>query len=240
MIIISGIIDLIQNTPKVVDLLLYGFIFIIIFQWLTNEKMEMYSVIIWALFVNVFIKAVCGVIHSYAFPSKNFDENIKVVVYILTAIVMSGFISWIYNSVEVKQMLSKLGKKTFGNDVLKDVIDYDKKTMMLVYLKNDDVIYGGTFKARDERGIESYIVLIEYCLYVKNSGKIIRDSSNQKASVVINMKDVERVEMLYENDSKVWKFLNQDNEEKVKGENTNKIERKMAKKNKIIKSERKK
>lgn len=238
MIIISGIIDLIQNTPKVVDLLLYGFIFIIIFQWLTNEKMEMYSVIIWALFVNVFIKAVCGVIHSCAFPSKNFDENVKVVVYILTAIVMSSFISWIYNSVEVKQMLSKLGKKTFGNDVLKDVIDYDKRTMMLVYLKNDDVIYGGTFRARDERGIESYIVLINYCLYEKNSGKIIRNSSNKKASVVINMKDVERVEMLYENDSKVWEFLNQYNE--VKGEKTNKTKRKMAKKNKKIKSDRKK
>lgn len=135
-------------------------------------------------------------------------------------------------------MLSKLGKKTFGNDVLKDVIDYDKRTMMLVYLKNDDVIYGGTFRARDERGIESYIVLINYCLYEKNSGKIIRNSSNKKASVVINMKDVERVEMLYENDSKVWEFLNQYNE--VKGEKTNKTKRKMAKKNKKIKSDRKK
>lgn len=183
----------------------------IIFNWLTSTKMEMYLVVIWAVFANVFIKSFCGAIHSIILPEIDFNNNLKVILYIVTALVTSALISWLYNSTFIKKFLYKLGKKTFGNDVFKDIVDYNKRTMMMVYLKESDIMYGGIFKLKDEKGADSYITLIKYCLYEKNSNTLIRDFNKQKASVVINLRDVERIEIIYEDDSEVWDLLNQDN-----------------------------
>ncbi len=173
--------------------------------------MELYLVVIWSVFVNVFIKSLCGAIHNVILPEKDFDENLKIVLYIVTAIITSSLISWLYNSTFIKKILHILGKKTFGNDAFKDVVDYNKKTLMMVYLKESKVMYGGIFKLKDEKGSDSYITLIQYCLLEKDSNTLIRDFRKEKASVVINLRDVERIEIIYEDDSKVWKWLNQDN-----------------------------
>lgn len=204
--------DLIKSAPELVNLFLYGLVFMLILKWLTSADIDMNLLIIDAIFANVVIKAICGAIHSVILKKVEFNDNLKIVMYIVTAIIMSCLVSWLYNSVVLKKILYKIGKKTFGNDLFKDVIDYDKRTMMMVYLKNSNIMYGGVFRAKDEHGTDSYISLIEYNIYNKENNEIVRRFDEQKASVAINLNDIERIEMIYEEDSKVWEFLKQDDE----------------------------
>lgn len=70
---------------------LAGFVFVTIFNWLTSLKMELYLVGIWSLFVNVVIKNIFSVLHSFMLKTIDFNENIKVVIYVFAAIVTATF-----------------------------------------------------------------------------------------------------------------------------------------------------
>ena len=109
----------------------------------------------------------------------------------------------------------KTNNKSINSDIFNDIIDYDKQTMMRVYIKNSPIMYIGTFKIREEKGIDSYIVLINYASIdtTVDKKRIVfnPEEHNLKSSVVINLHDVERIELVYEKDSKILKRLGLDN-----------------------------
>ena len=78
--------------------------------------------------------------------------------------------------------------------------------MMKVYIKSSDVYYIGRFYLREENGINSWISLVEYyCVDRKNNNKLFDPEEGELcSSVVINLNEVERMEIIYEKDSKVW------------------------------------
>lgn len=194
------------------------------FNWLTNTKMELYIVGIWSLFVNALIKTSCTALHHYIWTNIDFNESVKIIIYVLTAIVSAFILAWIMNTKIVKLVLTKIFSKTIGNDVFKDVIDYNKRTMMRIYLKDSDICYLGAFKLKDVNGSDSYITLIEYTSYKKDSNEIIQENSKKlglKSSITFCMQDIERIEMFYENDSEVWELLNSDNIEQTTQEQGN-------------------
>lgn len=186
---------------------LAGFVFVMIFNWLTSLKMELYLVGILSLFVNAFIKAVFATLHNYLLVGVDFDENLKVVIYVVIAIITSVLLAKVYNSNWTRSNLSKLGKKTLGNNMFKDVIDFNKKAILLVYLKDSDCFYSGTFKYMDEHDTDSYIALIDYSIFSKADNQLIRDNSGNKMSIVFCLHDIEHIEILYEENSDVWKLL---------------------------------
>lgn len=186
------------------------------FNWLTNTKMELYIVGIWSLFVNTLIKTTCAALHHYVWTNIDFNESVKIIIYVFIATVSAFILAWILNTKIVKLILTKIFNKTIGNDVFQDVIDYNKRTMMMIYLKDSDVYYLGAFKLKDVNGIDSYITLIEYTSYRKDTNEIVRKNSKDlglKSSITFCLQDIERIEMFYENDSKVWELLNSDNKE---------------------------
>lgn len=81
--------------------------------------------------------------------------------------------------------------------------------MMSVYLKESNIYYIGRFAFREEKGIDSWICLIKYGVFEKESNKKIYDpdKGGLKSSVVINLSNVERIELVYEDDSKVWQRM---------------------------------
>lgn len=176
--------------------------------------MDTYLIGLWSIFINILIKSFCSAVHSLILTSVDINESIKTIIYLLISILSAFFISWILNTTFVRNILSKIGKKTPGNDIFKDVIDYNKRTMMQVYLKDSDNVYLGAFKLKDENGPDSYITLIEYSIYQKGTNTPIRDNSKTlglPSAVTFSLHDVECIEIIYENDSTVWKWLNNDN-----------------------------
>ncbi len=199
--------ELIYLTNEILDLFFAGYIFIMIFNWLTGIKMEIYLIGIWSLVTNKFIKTIFLAIHSILFVKVDFDENIKVIVYVIFAIISAFLLAKLYNSNKIRKLLSIVCLKTFGNNAFKDLIDFNKRTMMLVYPKDSEWFYGGAFKLMDENGSDSYIALIEYCIYNKEDGQLLRDHSQHKMSITFRMQDIEHIELLYEEDSEVWNRL---------------------------------
>lgn len=102
-----------------------------------------------------------------------------------------------------------MNQRTINDDVFNDVIDDKKPMMMHIFLKNSDIYYIGKYCLREEKGLDSWIVLINYCIFDKNTDKLIYNSKkdNQKMVAMINLHDVERIENLYDNNSKVWARL---------------------------------
>lgn len=197
---------------ELINMFFAGFVFVTIFNWLTSSKMELYLVGIWSLFINAFIKAIFTTLHKLWFVNTNFDNNHKVIIYVIAAIITAIGGAKLYNSGWIRIILSKLGKKTLGNNIFKDVIDFNKKTIMLVYLKDSDYFYSGTFKLMDEHDADSYITLIDYSIFNKGDNKLLRNNTGYKMSIIFSLHDIEHIELLYEDDSEVWRLLGDSDE----------------------------
>lgn len=199
-----------------INLFLSGFIFMTIYNWLTNTQMELYLIGLWSLFVNAFIKTFYSALHSIIFIEKDFNESVKIIIYIITSVVMSILCVVIYNSTVFRNLLIKINKKTVHRDVFEDVIDYKKKTIMYVFMKESDYYYTGEFKLYEEKGHDSYIVLINYMLCDKDTCDEITNSTQEKTAALINLQDIERIELFYEDDSEIWEWLNKVDLEKTR------------------------
>ena len=134
-----NIIDLsvlIDNVPRLCNLFLYGFIFMTIYTWLTNKKLDMYLYILWGLFVNFIIVNFYKAAHTFIFDDYYFSEPIKILIYSISAINLPFIITFILNTNKVRNILSKCANKTISDDILDDVIDYKKKNIVKAYLKD--------------------------------------------------------------------------------------------------------
>lgn len=206
---------------------LAGLVFVVLFNWLTNIKMELYLVGIWSLFANAFIKSIFSTIHDFCLVKIDFDEHFKIVVYVITAVLSAFLLARVYSSNFLKRILVRVGKKTLGNNVFKDVIDFGKKTIVSVYLKDSDYFYIGTFKYMDEHDGDSYIALIDYSMINRADNNLLRNNCGNKMSIVFCLRDIEHIELLYEDNSEVWKLLGgSDKEQDTK-------EDEMVKRNKV-------
>ena len=182
------------------------------FNWLTSIKMDLYLVGIWSLMINAFIKAFCTTVHTFIMKEIDFDENLKLVIYLVLALISAVICSIFYKSDLLRSFLGKFFNKTLGNDVFKDIIDFKQRTVATVFLKESEIYYIGVFKHMDEKDADSYIALIEYSAVNKSNNEIIRNFSDEKASIVFCLNEIEHIEFIYEDESEVWKRLTRDNE----------------------------
>lgn len=77
--------------------------------------------------------------------------------------------------------------------------------MINIYLKSSNIYDTGRFTFREENGADSWISLVEYCSVDKQTNDPIFDPKSGElcSLVVINFKDIERIEIIYEKDSDV-------------------------------------
>lgn len=188
-----------------------GFIFISVYGWLNNKEYNISIITIWSLFISNIIILLYSSIHTIVLKTKDFNESFKSLIFIVTALIIPFIITWLCKTKLFSYILFKTNNKSINSDIFNDIIDYDKKTIMRIYMKNSPTMYIGTFKIREEKGIDSYIVLIDYASVdiSEDKKKIIfkPEKHDLKSSVVINLRDIERIELVYERDSKVLERL---------------------------------
>ena len=187
-----------------------------IYNWLTNRNMDISVIILWSLFVNTLIVTFYSAVHSFVFKTYDFDEAVKILIYILTGCILPFVVICIQKSKVLKELLYHTNNKSVNSDIFEDIIDYNKATMMKVYIKNSEVYYIGTFKYREEKGLDSYIVLINYASLNKETVKTVFKPSKEglKSVVAINLQDIERIEIIYDDESEVWKNMNKPREQR--------------------------
>ena len=193
-----------------INLFLSGFIFMYTYNWFNNKKTDNSILTIWSLFISALIKSFYSVIHIFLLSSIKIPDAIKVVIYSLTGLLLAVLLTRLKRTQIFTRILYAMNNKSVNDDIFDDIIDYDKRTMMNIYIKSSDVYYVGRFSFREENGIDSWITLVEYCCVDKKTNNKLFDPAEGGlcSSVAINLKDVERIEIIYEKDSKVWEKLN--------------------------------
>ena len=204
--------------PELVNLFLPGFIFMTIYSWFINKELDISTVVMWSLFISTLIKTFYSAVHGVILTSYDINDYLKVLIYVITGTFLPFIIIFIKNSKLISFILFKADNKSINSDIFDDIIDYHKNTLLQIYLKNSNVMYIGTFKLREEKGLDSYIVLINYASLDKNTKEVIFNPTDNglQSAVAINLRDIERIELSYEHDSDAWKWLIGKNGEEIK------------------------
>lgn len=201
--------DLIYIIPDLINLFLSGFIFMYTYNWLNNKRTDVSILTIGSLFISFLVKSFYSACHSFIFPDTKINDSVKVFIFSITGLLLALFCTYLKKTKLFTKLLYCINNKSINDDIFDDIIDYDKKTMMKVYIKSSDIYYIGRFSFREENGINSWISLIEYYCVDKNTNKKIFDpeQGGLNSSVAINLGNIERMEIIYEKDSDVWKRL---------------------------------
>lgn len=213
MIRIDAIKDLLPIIPELCMLFVPGLIFVLLYNWLNNKQSDIGLIVLWSLFVGFIINTAYAAIHSFMFSSVNFHEAIKAIVYYITAVVSAFALTALKHSKPVEKVLYYTNHKTINGDIFDDVFDYEKPIILHVYLKSCDYSYIGQFVLREEKGLDSWITLIDYSqLDNKTSEELYSPTKdNLKSSIMLNLNDIESIQVIYEPDSEVWKRISGEN-----------------------------
>lgn len=201
--------DLIYIIPDFMNLFLPGFIFITLFRWLNAKNYDSTFITVWSLVISYVIKLFYSMIHGIWLRETDINEYVKLLTYILTGAAAAFLVTKLVNAKFVKEFLYKTHNKSVNDDIFDDIVDYEKPMMMSVYIKSSEIYYVGQFCFREEKGVDSWIALIRYCSVRKEDDQIVYNpqKAGRKSTVLINLKDVERIENFYEEDSKVYRNL---------------------------------
>jgi hypothetical protein len=207
--LINNLHVLINIVPDLINLFLPGFVFMLTYSWMNVKKYDVSVLTIGSLFISYTISVFYSAMHNFIFKNYDISEAVKSLIYIISGLIFPFVIIYFQNTKIFKKLLRKINHKSIHEDIFDDIIDYNRKTMLQVYIKNSPVVYIGTFKIREEKGLDSYIALINYASMDKNTKTIIfKPSKNDlNSSVIINLRDIERIEVIYEKESDLWKYL---------------------------------
>lgn len=201
--------ELIVIVPEICNLFLSGLIFMSVFNWINKVEIDTYVFLIWSLIANVIITSVSKMLHLFIYGATDINIDTLIVLSCSIAVISPFFISLIYNSRRLAKLMGSISHKTFNNDILDDVVDMEKRNMVAAYIKNTDIYYTGALVVYEEKGKDSYITLIEYEVVDKNSNKVLQDSTKSKTVAVLNMQDIYRLEIYYEDGSRTWTMLSE-------------------------------
>ena len=202
--------DLLSIVPDLINLFLPGFIYMRIHYWIKNRPAgeNTLSFILWSIFITVLINTVCSTIHIFVLSSYNFPEPFKVFIYAVIASVSPIIWEKISKTKRVSQILHFTTEKSIYDDIFDNLIDYTGCAIRLrIYLKDYPYFYVGQFATREEKGNDSWIALMDYCLVDKTDNQIIDIpmERDEKSMAMMRISDVERIELIYEDDSPTWK-----------------------------------
>lgn len=205
---IINIVEIIKIVPDLINLFLSGFIFMTVYNWMNNKSKQDFSIIaLWSILISFIITNFYSWIHSFVFKGTDINDGLKIMIYCLSAIVAAIIVTKFKNSKLIIYVLRKTNHKSGNDDVFDDIIDYDKGTTMQVYLKSSKSMYIGQFLYREEKGLESWIVLVTYSSLSTEDYHVMfcPTDDDYKSTVMINLRDIDRIELIYKDNSDVWK-----------------------------------
>lgn len=202
----DDILSLINTLPFVISNIIYGCLFLSIFNFTTfkDSKTNNQHYFIFCITINFILKAIIDSILKLTLTSLS-NDSVEYYLICLLFTVITAFISGkivsakFFNSLLLKMGIQRTTNKNIWSDVLKN------NTWLYIYLKDKDLGYIGYHKYSEENCSNPKIVLSHYQLRELSTGKVLVDYSRDKNSLImIDTRDVEIIEIIYddnENDS---------------------------------------
>ena len=210
MIYIGTIMELADSILELATIFFPGFIFIQIYNWLIAKKhMKLSVIIFWSIFISEMIIITYQAGYSIVSITLELEEQVKIFIYLVTGAIFPFVVRWVLGTSCFSKLIAAVSNKSINDSIWDDVIEYDKSTILKVYVKGADILYVGRFAGREEKGLDSWVVITEYIRANKENGlQYYPEAQDEKSMVVVNMRDIERIEIIYSSDSKVWKKFN--------------------------------
>lgn len=160
---------------------------------MTSRKYSSY-VAIGSVTISYILKAICSLLHNVIFVSISFEWNLRVIILSAIALILS-ILCVIMSELKIMNKIPlKINHKSLHDDIWQDVIDYRNGTTLRFTCNN--VVYTGKLLWHEEKGKDSWFAIAEYIIEENNIKRKAKDMSYPTV-LVINMKDVNRVEVFY-------------------------------------------
>lgn len=205
MIIITWVTDLIDQLPLLIENIMYGFIFIFIYRWISHKDYQtakytlVQSIIANYLLVNFYM-------HLSKFRYLGFINHNTLISYIIMSFLFGLICGRIIYSESYNEILRDLhlGRDTRDN-IWQGVIK--NGTWLRVFTNDPDITYLGCVDNYEDKTSDPKIILKHYQI-VNLKGDVIADhSQNDNECVVISAKSFDRIEVIYTSSAKACLYL---------------------------------
>lgn len=199
------ILVIINSLPTIFINFIPGYIFIKIinFRYFKNANDE--HLILKSISISFIIITIIN--QLFIKLDLNFDiEKTTIKILILVCSIISAIACcMILNCKTVEKVLQKLGfNKSFNPNIFDDIVDMEYGLRVLAFLPEEEIVYAGAIRRyEDGEDIEDYfIVLSEYTIYGYDGEVIIDRKKDPTQWVMLNTKNISRIELIYHNESK--------------------------------------
>lgn len=211
MIIIDWITYLIDNIPKIISYVVYGYVFLVAYYWISfKDNKDFNNLLIKSIAASYLLTSIYDLfieIYNIAFS----NEYYKVIIYFTVSAALGFAVGKIISHRQFNLLLHKLHiGRTTNENIWDDVIK--PYTWIRVFMK-DGSSYLGQYRYGEPFKSEPIIVLATYQKLDKDTDIVIDNSQNMNELIMLNTKDFDRIEITYtpvksKNEcGKIWKWV---------------------------------
>lgn len=204
----DDILALINSLPIVMSYIIYGFIFVSIYNFITIKRIsnENNHLIISCISISFILRCIYeylfGWFDKHGVMAIQIDSGLFYIVTIAATIVVSYISGIVVSSKFINNVLLHIGiKRTVNKNIWQDITE-DNMWMFLKF-KEENYGYLGMYKYVEEKSDKPRILLNKYQLIEVSTGNVKVDYSNEaNRCILIDTNDVDTIELIYTNSDK--------------------------------------
>lgn len=211
MIIIDQITYLIDNIPRIISYVVYGYVFLVAYYWISfKDNKDFNNLLIKSIAASYLLTSIYNLlIEKYNIFFRS--EYYKVISYFAISAILGFATGKIISHRWFNLLLHKLHiGRTTNENIWDDVIK--PYTWVRMFMK-DGSSYLGQYRYGEPFKSEPIIVLATYQKLDKDTDIVIDNSQNMNELIMLNTKDFDRIEITYSPVKsknifqKVWKWI---------------------------------
>lgn len=196
MINISWVIELINNIPNIISNIVYGYIFLSAYYWISFVKQNNYkNFIMKCVVINYILKNFYKITFFQFISNKYENRPIVVILLCVITLIIALILGKIVHTTWFNDILEKIHLyRTTNENIWDDVI---KTGMFLQIYMKDGTSYLGLYRKSESFEREPFVLLSRYQKLDKND-KVIDDYfDDTNKFILLNTKDFERIKIDY-------------------------------------------
>jgi hypothetical protein len=192
----SWVVHLIDNIPNLISNIVYGYIFLSAYYWISFVKQDNYkNFIIKSVIVNYILKNFYKITFFQFISNKYENRPIVVILLCVITLIIALTLGKIVHATWFNNTLEKIHLyRTTNENIWDDII---KTGMFLRIYMKDGTSYLGMYRKSESFEREPFILLSRYQEFNKDN-RIVKDYfDNTNKFILLNTKDFERIKIDY-------------------------------------------
>lgn len=204
----DDILAIISSLPTIMSYIIYGFIFVSIFNFITIKRTNnennhfVVSCISISFILRCIYEYLFGLFDKYGLATVQIGSAGFYVVTVIITIAVAYILGIVVSSKYVNDVLLRIGvKRTVNSNMWQDIVG-DNMWMFLKF-KEEDYGYLGICKYVEEESGKPRILLQRYQLIEVSTGDVKVDYSNEvNRCILIDTNDIDTIELIYTDNDK--------------------------------------